>query len=137
MSTNLQHDKSSECTISGVLLVFSFQCDVLLTWRNKIYLKIVYYIIVLQNMYSIFLTYCYFWFRYLNRFEQELNVIKSRHKDKNNRRFASREDVIRHTIEREREEYNTAGIGKVQHLFHEWDLYILLFWWENKKMLSF
>lgn len=41
-----------------------------------------------------------------------MNVIKARHKDKNNRRFASREDVIRHTMEREREEYNTAGIGK-------------------------
>lgn len=41
-----------------------------------------------------------------------MNTIKARHKNKNNRRFASREDVIRHTIEREREEYNTAGIGK-------------------------
>jgi len=52
------------------------------------------------------------YFRYLNRFEHELSIIKSRHKDKNNRRFASREDIIRHTKEREREEYETAGIGK-------------------------
>jgi len=29
-----------------------------------------------------------------------------------NRRFASREDIIRHTMEREKEEYNGAGIGK-------------------------
>lgn len=50
--------------------------------------------------------------RYLNRFEHEMNIIKARHKDKNNRRFASREDIIRHTMEREREEYNSAGIGK-------------------------
>ncbi|XP_050441704.1 translation machinery-associated protein 16 [Adelges cooleyi] len=48
--------------------------------------------------------------KYLNRFEPELNVIKARHKDKNNRRFASREDVIRHTMERERQEYIAAGI---------------------------
>jgi len=53
-----------------------------------------------------------FYFRYLNRFEHEASIIKARHKDKGNRRFASREDVIRHTIEREREEYNTAGIGE-------------------------
>lgn len=50
--------------------------------------------------------------RYLNRFEHEMNIIKARHKDKNNRRFASREDIIRHTMEREREEYKSAGIGK-------------------------
>lgn len=41
-----------------------------------------------------------------------MNIIKGRHKDKSNRRFASREDIIRHTMEREREEYNSAGIGK-------------------------
>ncbi|XP_060850494.1 translation machinery-associated protein 16 [Rhopalosiphum padi] len=48
--------------------------------------------------------------KYLSRFDHEASIIKARHKDKGNRRFASREDVIRHTIEREREEYNTAGI---------------------------
>lgn len=41
-----------------------------------------------------------------------MSIIKGRHKGKSNRRFASREDIIRHTIEREREEYSTAGIGK-------------------------
>lgn len=51
-------------------------------------------------------------FRYLNRFEHEMSLIKAKHKDRNNRRFASREDIIRHTMEREREEYNAAGIGK-------------------------
>lgn len=51
------------------------------------------------------------YFRYLHRFDREMSIIKGRHKDKNNRRFASREDIIRHTMEREREEYNTAGIG--------------------------
>lgn len=56
-------------------------------------------------------------FRYLNRFEHELSIIKSRHKDKSNRRFASREDIIRHTKERELEEYNNAGIGKCNIFF--------------------
>jgi len=51
-------------------------------------------------------------FRYLNRFDHELSIIKGRHKNKSNRRFASREDIIKHTMEREKEEYNTAGIGK-------------------------
>jgi len=48
--------------------------------------------------------------KYLNRFDHELSIIKGRHKNKNNRRFASREDIIRHTMEREKEEYNAAGI---------------------------
>jgi len=70
-----------------------------------------FFYVIVPNINTIFI--CYNWFfRYLNRFDHEVSIIKARHKDKGNRRFASREDVIRHTIEREREEYNTAGIGE-------------------------
>lgn len=67
-----------------------------------------------SHLYLLLSYYCThnFCSRYLNRFEQELSIIKAKHKNKNNRRFASREDIIRHTMEREKEEYNTAGIGK-------------------------
>ncbi|VVC26360.1 Translation machinery-associated protein 16 [Cinara cedri] len=65
--------------------------------------------------------------KYLKRFEHEMSIIKGRHKDKNNRRFASREDIIRHTMEREREEYNTAGI-EVPNLFDASQLLYLRTW---------
>ncbi|KAL5235870.1 hypothetical protein ACI65C_003280 [Semiaphis heraclei] len=65
--------------------------------------------------------------KYLHRFDHEASIIKARHKDKGNRRFASREDVIRHTIEREREEYNTAGI-EVPNLLEASQLLYLRTW---------
>lgn len=115
----------SHSFILVLLTIFILQCfriEYLLIWRNEIVFKVLFIILLYYKTCIAFfiepvVTYWYSWFRYLVRFEHELNAIKSRHKDKNNRRFASREDVIRHTMEREREEYNTAGIGKAQHIF--------------------
>lgn len=52
-------------------------------------------------------------YRYLSRYDEELEQIKLKHAigQRKNRQHASREDVIRHTQQHEREEYNTCGMG--------------------------
>ncbi|XP_050545376.1 translation machinery-associated protein 16 [Daktulosphaira vitifoliae] len=65
--------------------------------------------------------------KYLKRFDNELNLIQAKHKDKINRRYASREDVIRLTVDREREEYLTAGI-EVPSIFNAEQLLYLRTW---------
>ncbi|KAE8747985.1 hypothetical protein FOCC_FOCC005375 [Frankliniella occidentalis] len=49
---------------------------------------------------------------YLSRFDEELEQIRMKHSigQRKNRQHASREDLIRHTQEREKEEYNTCGM---------------------------
>lgn len=53
-------------------------------------------------------------FRYLARFNDELEQIRIKHSvgNRKNRQHASREDIINMTIQRETEEFNTCGIGK-------------------------
>lgn len=53
--------------------------------------------------------------KYLARFNEELEQIQLKHSigDRKNRQHASREDVIKLTIKREAEEYNTCGLGMV------------------------
>lgn len=54
-------------------------------------------------------------FRYLNRFDEEVEQIKLKHsigKRKNNRQHANREDIIKLTQLQEYEWYRTCGIGK-------------------------
>ncbi|XP_020617764.1 translation machinery-associated protein 16-like [Orbicella faveolata] len=52
---------------------------------------------------------------YLHRFDQELQQINEQNsiKGRQGRARASREDTIKNVIERERELYNTCGIGKL------------------------
>lgn len=52
-------------------------------------------------------------FRYLKRFDEELEHIQSKHSigHRKNRQHASREDVIKLTKKHEEEEYKTCGIG--------------------------
>lgn len=51
--------------------------------------------------------------KYLGRFDEELEQIKLKHSigNRKNRQHASREDIIKMTVKREFEEYNTCGIG--------------------------
>lgn len=50
---------------------------------------------------------------YLGRFDEELDQIKMKHSvgQRKNRQHASREDIINMTIKREREEFDTCGLG--------------------------
>ncbi|XP_014280576.1 translation machinery-associated protein 16 [Halyomorpha halys] len=68
--------------------------------------------------------------KYLSRFDDELEQISIKHSigQRKNRQHASREDVIKMTIKRDVEEYNTCGIEMVDILnnkqlkmFKEWD----------------
>ncbi|CAH1400388.1 unnamed protein product [Nezara viridula] len=68
--------------------------------------------------------------KYLSRFDEELEQIAIKHSigQRQNRQHASREDVIKMTIKRDFEEYNTCGIEMVDVLnkkqlkmFREWD----------------
>ena len=58
----------------------------------------------------------FYFFSYLRRFDQELQQINEQNsiKGRQGRAHASREDTINNIIERERELYNTCGIGKLQ-----------------------
>lgn len=51
--------------------------------------------------------------QYLGRFDDELKQIKLKHSigNRKNRQHASREDIIKMTMKRELEEYNSCGIG--------------------------
>ena len=53
-------------------------------------------------------------FRYLHRFDQELEKINEQNniKGRQGRAHASREDALKTIIERERELYDTCGIGE-------------------------
>ena len=53
--------------------------------------------------------------RYLHRFDEELQQINEQNsiKGRQGRAHASREDTLRNVIERERELYNTCGIGRL------------------------
>lgn len=55
-----------------------------------------------------------FLFRYLHRFDQELEGINEQNniKGRQGRAHASREDALNTIIERERELYDTCGIGE-------------------------
>ncbi|KAK3911753.1 Translation machinery-associated protein 16 [Frankliniella fusca] len=66
---------------------------------------------------------------YLCRFDEELEQIRLKHSigQRKNRQHASREDLIRHTQEREREEYNTCGI-ELPNLLDEGQVKILREW---------
>ncbi|KAF5307355.1 hypothetical protein FQR65_LT07072 [Abscondita terminalis] len=50
--------------------------------------------------------------RYLSRFDEELEqiAIKRSIGNRKSRQYASREDIIKMTIQREKEEYNTCGL---------------------------
>lgn len=55
-----------------------------------------------------------FVFRYISRFDEELQQIALKHSvgQRRNRQHASREDIIRLTRQREEEEYATCGLGE-------------------------
>ena len=59
-------------------------------------------------------SFCSLFISYLHRFDQELQQINDQNsiKGRQGRAHASREDTIKNVIERERELYNTCGIGK-------------------------
>lgn len=51
--------------------------------------------------------------KYLSRFDKELEQIKLKHSigNRKNRQHASRQDIIKMTVNRELEEFNTCGLG--------------------------
>lgn len=54
-------------------------------------------------------------FRYLGRFDEELEQIQVKHTvgQRKSRQHASREDVIKMTKAREMNEFNTCGLGTI------------------------
>jgi translation machinery-associated protein 16 len=55
-----------------------------------------------------------FYSRYLGRFQEELEQISLKHSvgNRKNRQHANREDIIRLTLLRDEELFNTCGLGK-------------------------
>ncbi|KAK5649326.1 hypothetical protein RI129_000355 [Pyrocoelia pectoralis] len=66
---------------------------------------------------------------YLSRFDEELEqiTIKQSIGNRKKRQHASRQDVIKMTIEREREEYNTCGL-EMPNIMRETDLAAFRLW---------
>lgn len=67
--------------------------------------------------------------KYLGRFDKELEQIKLKHSigNRKNRQHASREDIIKMTIKRDLEEFNSCGIGNftLYEIVHNYCLYFL------------